>query len=248
MKRTNYLIATIVAAIVLAGQLALNAWTSFVLLRVLLGGPFPIDALYVLALQGLVDAIILVAFILTLVGIKYIGKDKETFKKGKALIITNIVFIFLVIAILAYKILTAQVASDMTIINGVSLGLLLVANILYIVDLAKEKNRAEVSKEVAPQPEQPKEEPVAQEAKVEEAPQVVEKPKTTAKPKTSTAKAPAKKATTSKSAAKPAAKKTTEKKETKTPAKPATTKKPTMPAKKTTTAKKTAATKKVSKK
>lgn len=222
MKRTNYLVATILAAIVLAGQLVLNAWTTLVYLRVFLGGPFPIDALYVLGIQGLIDAIILVAFILTLIGIKYIGKDKETFQKGKALIIANIVFIFLVIAILAYMGVRSLSTADQTytIINLGSAGILFAANVLYIVALTKKEKTAAAPVETAP------EQPVAvEEPKVEVAPAKAEK-KPVAK-KATAAKKPATKTTAKKPAAKAPAKKAT------------TTKKTTTAAKKPTTAKKT---------
>ena len=234
MKRTNYLIATILAAIVLAGQLVLNAWTTLIYLRVFLGGPFPIDALYVLGIQGLIDAVILVAFILTLIGIKYIGKDKETFRKGFALIITNIVFTFLVVAILVYMGLRSSATADQTytIINWASAGILFITNILYIVDLAKEKNRGEAPKVAEPVAEQPV---AVEEPKVEVAPAKAEK-KPVAK-KATTTKKPATKTT----AKKPAAKKPTAKTPTaKTPAKKtATAKKPATAAKKPTAEKKT---------
>lgn len=227
MKRTNYLVATILAAIVLAGQLVLNAWTTLVYLRVFMGGPFPIDALYVLGIQGLIDAIILVAFILTLVGIKYTGKDKEKFRNGLALIITNIVFIFLVIAILVYMGVRSLSTADQTytIINLGSAGILLAANILYIVALAKKEKTAAAPVETAT------EQPVAvEEPKVEVAPAKAEK-KPVAK-KATAAKKPAAKTT----AKKPAAKTPT----AKTPAKKtATAKKPAAAAKKPATTKKT---------
>ena len=223
MKRTNYLVATILAAIVLAGQLVLNAWTTLVYLRVFMGGPFPIDALYVLGIQGLIDAIILVAFILTLVGIKYTGKDKEKFRNGLALIITNIVFIFLVIAILVYMGVRSLSTADQTytIINLGSAGILLAANVLYIVALAKKEKPAAAPVETAP------EQPVAvEEPKVETAPAKAEK-KPVAKNATA-AKKPATKTTAKKPAAKAPAKKTTTTKKTTTAAKkPATTKKTT---------------------
>jgi len=229
MKRINYLIATILAAIVLAGQLVLNAWTTLVYLRVFMGGPFPIDALYVLGIQGLIDVIILVAFILTLVGIKYIGKDKEAFRKGFALIITNIVFTFLVVAILAYMGFRSSSTADQTytIINWASAGILFITNILYIVDLAKEKNRGEAPKAAEPVAEQPV---AVEEPKVEAAPAKAEK-KPVAK-KATAAKKPATKTTAKKPAAKTPAAKTPAKKT-------ATAKKPAAAAKKSTTAKKT---------
>lgn len=223
MKRTNYLVATILAAIVLAGQLVLNAWTTLVYLRVFMGGPFPIDALYVLGIQGLIDAIILVALILTLVGIKYTGKDKEKFRNGLALIITNIVFIFLVIAILVYMGVRSLSTADQTytIINLGSAGILLAANVLYIVALAKKEKTAAAPVETAP------EQPVAvEEPKVEVAPAKAEK-KPVAKNATA-AKKPATKTTAKKPAAKaPAKKATTTKKTTTAAKKPATTKKTT---------------------
>ena len=211
MKRINYLIATILAAIVLAGQTVLNGMIALNYLRALIsfgGGGMPFEALLVLGFYCLVEAIIVVALILTLVGIKYIGKDKEGFKKGKALIITNIVFIFLTIAIFAYYSLqaTSTFGPMFTIIYLVSAGVLLVSNILYIVDLAKEKNRGETSKVAEPVAEQPV---AVEEPKVEAAPAKKAPAKKTATTKKPAAKTPAKKPTT-------AARKTTTKKTTAT--------------------------------
>lgn len=211
MKRINYLIATILAAIVLAGQTVLNGMIALNYLRALIsfgGGGMPFEALLVLGFYCLVEAIIVVALILTLVGIKYIGKDKEGFKKGKALIITNIVFIFLTIAILAYYSLqaTSTFGPMFTIIYLVSAGVLLVSNILYIVDLAKEKNRGEAPKVAEPVAEQPV---AVEEPKVEAAPAKKAPAKKTATTKKPAAKTPAKKPTT-------AARKTTTKKTTAT--------------------------------
>ena len=226
MKRTNYLVATILAAIVLAGQLVLNAWTTLVYLRMFIGSSYPIDALYLLGFQGLVDAIILVAFILTLVGIKYIGKDKETFRKGFALIITNIVFVFLAIGILSYvaPAVLGMYGTIIYILHWASVAVLFAANVLYIVALAKKEKTAAAPVETAP------EQPVAvEEPKVEATPAKAEK-KPVAKNATA-AKKPATKTTAKKPAAKTAAK---------TPAKKtATAKKPAAAAKKPTTAKKT---------
>ncbi|MBQ8444033.1 MAG: hypothetical protein IJX25_01590 [Clostridia bacterium] len=84
----------------------------------------------------------IVTIILNACSISAWSKDKERYSKKKGLIITTIIFNFIVSFYDLYSLITAE-ESGLTVmlIYIIAIAFTLVANILFIIDLAQEKKR-----------------------------------------------------------------------------------------------------------
>ena len=152
MKRTNSLVGSIFGTVIHAVQSVLNLYSLYYMYLIFIlindissSDPENVAAkiIYTLLFFAviIIELISITALILSCVSFSSIRKPHEVFAKKKGVIIALIVFNFILIALFATTFLGAVTPINF-ILNIVSIVVLLVANILYIVDLAKEKKRA----------------------------------------------------------------------------------------------------------
>lgn len=159
MKRTKSLIGSIFGTVVHGVQSVLNLYSLYYMYLIFIlvndissSDPENVAAkiIYTLLFFAaiIIELISITALILSCVSFASIKKPHEVFKKKKGVIIALIVFNFVLIELFAMSFLGTVSILNM-ILNVVSIVLLLVANILYIVDLAKEKKRVAQAQAVA---------------------------------------------------------------------------------------------------
>lgn len=147
MKRLNTMIATIIGTTANAIQLIINLVAFLAIVGALadLGNDSAMVALTVIGVSIILLAFIIVAFILTCRIFKYMNASSEVYASKKGLIISAIVFNFLVAILLFAFGFSGNVSS--IIINVLCALALIATNVLYIVDLCLEKNRVQKQQE-----------------------------------------------------------------------------------------------------
>ena len=146
MKRTKSLVASILGTVIYAVQLisSLVAIMPIISLLSSLETGTEVDSMAMLIGIGsivLTLLLILIALILTCCTYKYINAEPEKYAKGKGVIIATIVFNFLIALFTLIGLFGAEM---LTIIVGIiTISILIVANVLYIIDLAQEKKKVQ---------------------------------------------------------------------------------------------------------
>lgn len=156
MRRVNSMIATIMGTVINAIQLIINLFACFTIFGLLAdaGNESVTAVLLVVVVSIVLLAFLLVAFILTCRIFKYMNASHEVYASKKGLIITAIVFNFLV-AILLFAFGTGGSVGNI-LINVFCALALIATNVLYLVDLGMEDGRvkklavANEAKEVKP--------------------------------------------------------------------------------------------------
>lgn len=147
MKRINSLVGSIIGTVVNGIQAIVKFISIFAVIAALSlagAGQAPGLFAFVIAVYVLLEAFMIVAFVLTCITFSYINADHEKYASKKGITIATIVFNF-IIAFL-FLIACAGVDSVLSIVFSIICAVALVAvNILYIIDLSKENERAKAN-------------------------------------------------------------------------------------------------------
>ena len=148
MKRINSLIAAIFSVVVAAIQIIANAYTLIVFIAVILNMGDVIDSTS-LIIFVLLLLLVLAVLILCIVSLIFACKtffayqaNHEIFEKRKKNIVTTIVLNFILVLLFVISCISTGSAGNI-IIYFISLAVLVAANVLYIIDIKKEKSKVE---------------------------------------------------------------------------------------------------------
>lgn len=147
MKRINSLIAAIFSVVVAAIQIIANAYTLIVFIAVILNMGDVIDSTSLIILLSLL--LVLAVLILCIVSLIFACKtffayqaNHEIFEKRKKNIVTTIVLNFILVLLFVISCISTGSAGSIIICFS-SLAVLIAANVLYIIDIKKEKSKVE---------------------------------------------------------------------------------------------------------
>lgn len=148
MKRINSLIAAIFSVVVAAYQIFANAYTLIAFIAVILNLGDGIDSTSLIIFVWSL-LLILAVLILCIVSLIFACKtffayqaNHEIFEKRKKNIVTTIVLNFILVLLFMISCISTDSAGGI-IIYFISLAVLVAANVLYIIDIQKEKSKVE---------------------------------------------------------------------------------------------------------
>lgn len=147
MKRINSLTGTILGTIVNSVQVLINFYSLILLFAIIpnLDGSNASMIAFTVLTSILLMAVLVVAFVLTLLTFKYVNGTPELYRKKRATTIATIVFDVLVVILLFAGGISDNALS--TVINVICALILVASVVLYIVDLCLEDKRVEKVKQ-----------------------------------------------------------------------------------------------------
>lgn len=148
MKRTKSLVASILGTIANAVQVVINLIGFFAVITLLsfisegTSSEEQAVIIFMVLIMVVLILVLITALVLSCVTFGYINGSHEKWTKRRGVTITTIVFNFLVVGLLLFSLLISTEVSALDIVfNIITMGMIIAANVLYIIDLATEERK-----------------------------------------------------------------------------------------------------------
>lgn len=148
MRRVKTLTAGILATVTQAIFSIIMLVALFLIVDLISMGATGVEGTIVL--MAILTAVVLTTLVLSIVAIPAWAKDAVGFKKKKALIITAVVFNFVVVLYQLISLVTAAPAAGTIILYVILMGMSIAANVLWLIDLAQEGRKVNQPVSAAP--------------------------------------------------------------------------------------------------
>lgn len=155
MKRPMNLIASIFGTVANAVQAVVNLLSlyAFMIATMMIFDTGNVASNMIMLLMFgvslILELLIITALVLCCCNFPSFSASPEKYKARRKLTIATIVFNFLIIALFIVYFASGTLQLTALLLNGLSMALLLASNVLYIVDLCREKKRVDNAAEVA---------------------------------------------------------------------------------------------------